>query len=152
MGIAFAVFLWRLVLLPFHHVALSVVALGVALEAVLAGRAFIQLTYEPQINGTAETILDKTDGLVAPFRALEGTTPLRETGVVEFATLATMEAVLIGVVVIVLALTFWSEMLHLVRRILAYFERRGEREAADEEPVATSETPPASEPELTAAS
>ena len=111
---------------------------------MLGARAFLQLVYQPEVDGIGGTILDKTNGLVAPFHMLEGTTPLRQTGVVEFATLATMEAVLVGAIVIVLVLTFWSELLHMVRRIHAFFERRAERQAernAAYEALASAKTP-----------
>ena len=39
--------------MPFHHVALAIVTAAVALEALLAGRVFVQLAYEDKVEGTA---------------------------------------------------------------------------------------------------
>jgi len=118
---------WNLVLLPFHHVALALVGVGVALEGLLGGRVFIQLYYEDNAGGMAGSVLDLTDPIVAPFRDLEGTALLHDTGVVEFATLTAMEAVLIATIGAVVLLMFWSEFLHMYRRIAEFFTARSER-------------------------
>ena len=118
---------WNVILLPFHHVALAIVTVAVALEGVLAGRVFVQLAYDPDVQGLGGSVLDLTDPIVAPFRELEGTPLLHDTGVVEFATLTAMEAVLIGTIAAVLLLMFWSEFLHMYQRIAAFFAERSER-------------------------
>ena len=118
---------WNVILLPFHHVALAIVTAAVALEGVLAGRVFVQLAYDPDVQGLGGSVLDLTDPIVAPFRDLEGTPLLHDTGVVEFATLTAMEAVLIGTIAAVLVLMFWSEFLHMYQRIAAFFTERSEQ-------------------------
>ena len=45
--------MWSIVLMPFHHVALAIVAMAVAIEALLAGRVFVQLAYEDNVDGIA---------------------------------------------------------------------------------------------------
>jgi len=117
----------KIVLLPFQHISLAIVTVAVALEGVLAGRVFVQLAYEDNVDGLAGTVLDVTDPIVAPFRDLEGTALLHDTGVVEFATLTAMEAVLIATIVAVVLLMFWSEFLHMYRRIAEFFSERSER-------------------------
>lgn len=118
---------WNVILLPFHHVALALVAIAVAVEGLLAGRVFVQLAYEENVGGMGGDVLNLTDPLVAPFRDLEGTTLLHDTGVVEFATLTAMEAVLIATIGAVLLLMFWSEFLHMYRRIAEFWAARSER-------------------------
>ena len=118
---------WKIVLLPFHHISLALVGIAVALEGVLAGRVFVQLAYEANPDGMAGDVLNLTDPIVAPFRDLEGTTLLHDTGVVEFATLTAMEAVLIATIGAVVVLMFWSEFLHMYRRIAEFFTERSER-------------------------
>jgi hypothetical protein len=136
---------FRILLLPFQHLALSIVAVAVVVEALLVGRMFVQLAYEPQVTGIAGTVLMLTDPLVSPFRELEGTAILHDTGVVEFATLTAMEAYLVGTIVFVLALLFWSEFLHMYRRVAAYFYERGQRrQAVVSNEAAVPEAQPAS--------
>jgi len=118
---------WNLVLLPFHHIALALVGAAAVVEGLLAGRVFVQLAYEDNASGLAGTVLDLTDPIVAPFRELEGTPLLHDTGVVEFATLTAMEAVLIGTIAAVVLLMFWSEFLHMYRRVANFFTERSER-------------------------
>jgi len=128
---------WNLVLLPFHHIALALVGIAVAVEGLLAGRVFVQLAYEENVGGMAGDVLNLTDPLVAPFRDLEGTALLHDTGVVEFATLTAMEAVLIATIAAVVLLMFWSEFLHMYRRIAGFFTERSDRRQqryADAEP------------------
>jgi hypothetical protein len=149
--------IYRALLVPFHHVALSIVAAMVAIEALLVGRLFVQLAYEDRITGVAGTVLTLTDPLVAPFTDLEGTYILHDTGVVQFATLTAMEAYLVGTIVFVIALLFWSEFLHMYRRVATYFYERSERRkrsvAEPEQPVPEPELAPlAAATEMTAAS
>ena len=68
------------------------------------------------------TVLNLTDPIVAPFRDLEGTAILHDTGVVEFATLTAMEAVLDRRASSPSSCSmFWSEFLHMYRRIRDFF-------------------------------
>jgi len=120
----------RLVLMPFQHVALAIVGAAIALEVTLTGRVFVQLAYEDNVDGLAGTVLTATDPIVAPFRDLEGTAILHDTGVVEFATLTAMEAVLVGTIAAVVLLMFWSEFLHMYRRVRDFFAERSERRQA----------------------
>jgi len=103
------------------------VGVAVAIEGLLAGRVFVQLAYEENAGGMAGDVLNLTDPIVAPFRDLEGTALLHDTGVVEFATLTAMEAVLVATIGAVVLLMFWSEFLHMYRRIAAFFAARSER-------------------------
>jgi len=137
---------WRIVLVPLHHVALAIVAAAVAIEVLLAGRVFVQLAYDENVQGYGGDLLSLTDPLVEPFKGLEGTAILHDTGVVEFATLTAMEAVLVGSLVTVVLLMFWSEFLHMYRRIRDFLIERAERrrarkEAAAEAAVATAANP-----------
>jgi hypothetical protein len=125
--IVLAIAVYRLVLVPFHHVALTVVAICVAIEGLLIGRVFVQIAYQPEIEGLGGTVLNLTNHLVSPFRSFEGTTLLRDTGVVEFATLTAMEAYLVATIGIVLLLMFWSEFLHMYRRVAGFFVERAEK-------------------------
>ena len=52
---------------------------------------------------------------------------LHDTGVVEFATLTAMEAVLIASIAAVILLMFWSEFLHMYRRVRDFFVTRSEQ-------------------------
>ena len=135
--------MWSIVLMPFHHLALAIVAAAVAIEALLAGRVFVQLAYEDNVDGIAGTVLNLTDPIVAPFSNLEGTAILHDTGVVEFATLTAMEAVLVGALVTVVMLMFWSEFLHMYRRVRDFFIERSQRRKAHKE--AAQEQQPALE-------
>jgi hypothetical protein len=153
---------WRVVLLPLQHISLAIVTVAVALEGLLAGRVFVQLAYEDNVEGLARNVLTLTEPIVAPFRELEGTALLHDTGVVEFATLAAMEAVLVATIAAVLLLMFWSEFLHMYRRVAEFFSERSERRAqrnAEREPeldatpaMAMAETQPAAAADLSAAS
>jgi hypothetical protein len=118
---------WNIIRLPFQHVALAIVAVAAGLEGLLAGRIYVQLVYDSNVEGLAGSVLELTDPIVAPFRDLEGTALLHDTGVVEFATLTAMEAVLIGTIAVVLVLMFWSEFLHMYQRIGEFFTERSER-------------------------
>ena len=91
-------------------------------------------------------MLSLTDPIVAPFRDVEGTAILHDTGVVEFATLTAMEAVLVGALATVVVLMFWSEFLHMYRRVRDFFVERSQRrqarkEAAEEQQPALEATP-----------
>jgi hypothetical protein len=119
--------LFHLLLLPLQHVALAIVAAAVALEALLAGRVFIQLAYDEHVEGLGGEVLRLTDAFVEPFKGFEGTAILHDTGVVEFATLTAMEAILVGAIAAVVLLMFWSEFLHMYRRIRDFFIERAER-------------------------
>jgi len=138
---------WNLVLLPFHHIALTLVGAAAAAEGLLAGRVFVQLAYDDNVDGLAGSVLDLTDPIVAPFRELEGTPLLHDTGVVEFATLTAMEAILIGTIAAVLLLMFWSEFLHMYRRVANFFaersERRKQRQVAEEPEIEPAPATPA---------
>jgi len=142
---------WRIVLLPLQHISLAIVTVAVAFEGLLAGRVFVQLAYEDKVDGLAGDVLNLTDPLVAPFRDLEGTSLLHDTGVVEFATLTAMEAVLIGTIGAVLVLLFWSEFLHMYRRIGEFFSERAERRAqryGEQEPEPELDLAPAMSPAI----
>jgi hypothetical protein len=152
---------WNLVLLPFHHVALALVGVAAAIEGLLAGRVFVQLAYEENVGGLAGSVLGLTDPIVAPFSDLEGTALLHDTGVVEFATLTAMEAVLIATIGAVLLLMFWSEFLHMYRRIAEFFTARSESRQQsypieepqlDAEPVMSAIETQAASADLSAAS
>lgn len=147
---------WNVILLPFHHVALAIVGAGAVLEGLLAGRVFVQLAYEDNPNGLAGSVLQLTGPIVAPFRELEGTPLLHDTGVVEFATLTAMEAVLVLTIGGVLVLMFWSEFLHMYRNVAAFFTERAERRRqgyAEPEPGQDAvEAPAATAADLGAAS
>jgi len=136
---------WNLLLLPFHHIALALVGAAAALEGLLAGRVFVQLAYNENVDGLAGSVLDLTDPIVAPFRDLEGTPLLHDTGVVEFATLTAMEAILVGTIAAVLLLMFWSEFLHMYRRVANFFavrsERRKQRQVAEEPEIEIEPAP-----------
>ena len=104
-----------------------IVGAAAALEGLLVGRVFVQLAYEDNVGGLAGSVLDLTDPVVRPFRELEGTPLLHDTGVIEFATLTAMEVVLIGTIAVVVVLMFWSEFLHTYRRIAEFLTERSER-------------------------
>jgi len=131
--------LFNLLLMPLQHVALFIVTVAVALEALLAGRVFVQLAYDENVEGLAGEVLSLTDGIVEPFKGLEGTAILHDTGVVEFATLTAMEAVLVGTIAAVVLLMFWSEFLHMYRRIRDFFIERSERRRARNEAAVVDE-------------
>jgi len=137
---------WRIVLMPFHHLALGIVTVAVALEGLLAGRVFVQLAYEDNVQGLGGRVLTLTDPLVEPFKGLEGTAILHDTGVVEFATLTAMEAVLIATIAAVVVLMFWSEFLHMYRRIRDFFAEQSERRQARTETVVEEEPVPPMNP------
>ena len=139
--------LYRLALVPFQHVALTVVAVGIGIEVLLTGRVITQIGYKDDVGGIGGTLLSLTNGLVAPFEEFEGTAVLHDTGVVEFATLTAMEAYLVATIAIVLALTFWSEFLHMYRRVRDFFVARSLRHQtrktmAETEPEAPAQAPP----------
>jgi hypothetical protein len=131
--------LWHLLLMPLQHVALFIVTAAVAVEALLTSRVIIQLAYDDNVDGLAGEVLSATEPIVEPFKGLEGTAILHDTGVVEFATLTAMEAVLVGSIAAVILLMFWSEFLHMYRRIRDFFIERAERRAVGNEVAAVEE-------------
>jgi hypothetical protein len=68
---------------------------GIIIEALLALRVWAQLTSQPE-SGVVSVILGVSGLLVAPFRGFEGSPPLQETGILEFATILAIEAYLVG--------------------------------------------------------
>jgi len=141
--------IFRLIMVPLNHLALTAVAICFSIEALLGGRVFIQLAYKDDIEGIGRDVLNLTDTLVQPFRSLEGSTPLNHTGVVEFATLTAMEVYLIGTIALVVTLMFWSEFLHMYRRVHHYFVQRSQRrnqERAEVPEAAVIDTAPALAP------
>jgi hypothetical protein len=130
--------LFHILLWPLQHVALAIVAAAVAVEALLAGRVFVQLAYDENVEGLGHEVLSLTEPMVEPFRGLEGTAILHDTGVVEFATLTAMEAVLVGAIATVVLLMFWSEFLHMYRRVRDFFIERSKRRTARKEEAAAA--------------
>jgi hypothetical protein len=149
--------LYKLALIPVQHISLSLVALCFAVEILLGARVFTQVAYKEDVGGIAGTLLSETDMLVAPFENFEGSPVLHDTGVVEFATLTAMEAYLVLTIGIVISLMFWSEFLHMYRRVRDFFIARSLRRQAraamqevEPEPIAAIDTAPSAD--LSAAS
>jgi hypothetical protein len=66
-----------------------------AVEAVLGVRLWAQLTGDPMGAPVLAALYEFSTTLVEPFRPAETTTPVRERGLLEFATLVAMEAYLL---------------------------------------------------------
>ncbi|MGE0058568.1 MAG: hypothetical protein AB7P33_14745 [Dehalococcoidia bacterium] len=95
------------------------ILLFIVVELLLIGRIAGQATsQDPQWSPFA-TLLWLTDYLVLPFRDLRPEPALKDTGVVEFATLVAVEAYLVAF----LALIFLIQLVH----ICAWFVRRSRR-------------------------
>ena len=76
------------------RIAWLVVLGTIAVEGLLAVRAWAQLTNQATDEGMLVRVFGITDFLISPFQQLETTPPLRPTGVLEFATLVAMEVYL----------------------------------------------------------
>ncbi len=97
---------------------------GFLIEAMLAGRLWLQLTNEDtDATGLKALLVSVTDFLVSPFKGYESTVLTeRSSGVFEFSTLVAVEAYLIATLAIVLAIvgirfmSFFTEQAVAVRK------------------------------------
>lgn len=76
--------------------ALTCLAVGLTIEALLGLRVWAQISNHSLHGGPLGLVFGLTDLLVQPFRSFEPSQPIRETGIIEIATLVAMEAYLIG--------------------------------------------------------
>ena len=100
---------WRFILLV-------VVAL-LAVEGLLALRIWMQATGQPIESDGAQSLFDVTDTLVSPLTVFTADKPLRESGVVDFTVLASVEfyvvAALSLIAFVVLANGGWNRLMAL---------------------------------------
>jgi len=92
------------------------------LEALLGYRLWAQLTTQAD-KGTTDFVIDVTNAMVAPFRSLDVKTT-RDTGLFEFATLAAMEAVLVGALALITGIFVIGNFTRISYRIATRGRRR----------------------------
>jgi hypothetical protein len=68
---------------------------GIFVESLLAFRLWTQIRGQDVSSGLSGLAFEMSGFFVSPFRELEPTQPIKETGIIEFATLVAMEAYLI---------------------------------------------------------
>lgn len=74
----------------------SVALVGTAIVALLALRVWLQLTGETAAGGIVGFGYELSGALTDPFRHFEPSTPMKDSGVLEFSTFVAMEAYLIA--------------------------------------------------------
>src|SRR6266540_3771203 len=91
---------------------------GFVIEALLGLRLWVQLSNSP-ISGTTVLLMDVTNKLVSPFRSLDGVVPIKQTGILEFATLAAIEAYLVLALALVLLFFAGGEIFRDISRMVS---------------------------------
>lgn len=86
-----------------------VALVGTAIIAVLALRVWLQLTGETDATGLLGLGYDASAVLVGPFKSFEPSTPIKDSGILEFSTLVAIEAYLIATL-IALTLMFTARL------------------------------------------
>ena len=88
-----------------------------AIEGLLALRVWMQATAQPIDSDGAQGLFDITDTLAAPLFIVTGEKPLRESGVVDFTVLASIEfyvvVALILIACVVLVNGGWNRLMAL---------------------------------------
>jgi hypothetical protein len=85
---------------------------GGIVEALLALRLWAQLTAQNVHSGLLSVLHAATSWLVAPFTGYEMSTPIKQTGIFEVATVTAMEMYLIGMLATVFGLTIARVLLY----------------------------------------
>lgn len=96
---------------------------GIAIQGLLVHRVWAQLMGETGIGGLRGFAYDLSSTLVAPFHSFEPTTPVKDTGILEFSSLVAIEAYLI-VTLVVLTLLFSARIAVAAEKSLARRSRR----------------------------
>ncbi|MGE0057383.1 MAG: hypothetical protein AB7T32_05325 [Dehalococcoidia bacterium] len=76
-----------------------VALIGTALVAILALRVWLQLTGETDSTGLLGLGYSASAVLVGPFQSFEPSTPIENSGILDFSTLVAIEAYLIATLV-----------------------------------------------------
>jgi hypothetical protein len=114
------------------------ILLFLAIEALLGARIAGQATSQNPAIFPFSFVFWLTDFLVLPFRNLQPEPAIKETGIVEFATLVAFEAYLVAFLVLI----FLIQVVH----ITAWFVRRSRRRSGpvlvtvEQAPVSTQQT------------
>jgi hypothetical protein len=99
--------------LPVGSLLLLAMATGLLIEALLGVRLWAQLTSQPVNGGLLEAVFDVTKPLVSPFDKYEPSRPIRETGILEIATLIAMQVALVATAVVMLIVVLVGALLRI---------------------------------------
>lgn len=99
--------------LPIGYLVLLALVAGLATEALLGVRLWAQLTSQTVDGGLLAAVFDVTHPLVSPFDKYEPSRPIRETGILEIATLIAMQVTLVATAVVMLVIVLFGALLRL---------------------------------------
>lgn len=102
---------------------------GAAIIAVLSLRVWLQLSGDAQ-TGLVGNLYDLGGWFAAPFRPFEPSTPIHNTGILEFSTLVAIEAYLVGTLVALTVLLSARIALFAGSQVVQHRRRRAPREKA----------------------
>jgi hypothetical protein len=91
-----------------------VVLAAIAIEAILAFRFWSQLNREMPEEGFQGWVFDVSSDLVSPFERLEPVPSDKSTGIIEVATVAAMDAYLIGMLVLIFLIFLVSRVVGML--------------------------------------
>jgi len=109
------------------RLCLSLFLICTAVEAVLLGRLWVQLSGGSVTDGFFGHLYAWTNPIVAPFRGYEGTVPIRVTGIFEFATLAAMEFYLVVTLIVIVTLLVVPRVFTFCYRLVTGRFKLGEK-------------------------
>ena len=116
---------------------LYVIAAGIAVQGLLALRVWFQLAGDTGRGGLAGSAYELSSILVGPFKSFEPTTPIKDSGILEFSSLVAIEAYLIATLVTLTVLLSARIALVAERTIVRHYRRssKTERLVLTEPPV-----------------
>jgi hypothetical protein len=86
------------------RLAWLVLLTGLVVEGLLAFRLWVQITNQSLTSSAMSLLFEASTFLISPFASMETTQPIKDTGVLEFATLVALEAYLAATLIGLLAL------------------------------------------------
>jgi hypothetical protein len=116
------------------YVGPLLILLFLGIEALLGARIVGQATSQSADVWPFSFVFWLTDFLVQPFRDIRPEPALKETGIVEFATLIAFEAYLVAFLVLI----FLIQVVHISAWFVRRARRRAQASLATVEPVAVS--------------
>lgn len=118
---------------------------GAAIEALLGARLWAQLTAQSVDSGILLLVFDATEPLVSPFRGYEPSLPIKQTGILELATLIAIQAYLIAAIALLLLIGVLSAVIRFFfapRREVRMPEPPVKRQKAGVETALSETVPP----------
>ena len=124
--------------LPVGRLMLLTLLVGMTVEALLGARLWAQLTAQTIDTGVLRFVFDATGPLISPFEQFEPSSQIKQTGILEIATLIAMQAYLIATVAVLVFIAVLGTLIGI--------SLKAPQEALVSEPTHATVIPAASEP------